>query len=119
MQDLGTLQLSQKMTGVTLVAEDTKGNIVPNFGSPSFTVSPVGLVSFANLATSTALPAGSTFTVDILAEAVGQATVTVQGQQGNFLPTFTTQFTVEVVPNPNTPGPPTQWVLTPGTIVSQ
>ncbi len=119
MQDLGTLQLSQKMTGVLLVAEDAQGNVVPSFNGLSLSVNPPGIVSFANQATSPTTPAGSTYTVDIKAEAVGTATITAQGQQGNFLPTFSTQFTIEVVANPNTPGPPTQWAVTPGTIGAQ
>ena len=67
MQDLGTLQLSQKMTGVQLVAEDAQGNVVPSFNGLSLSVSPAGIVSFANQATSPATPAGSTYSVDIIA----------------------------------------------------
>jgi hypothetical protein len=119
MQDLGTLQLSQKMTGVKLEAEDASSNVVMSFNGLSLSVTPAGIVSFANQSTSAALPAGSTFFVDILAENIGQATITAQGQQGNFLPTFTYQFTVEVVADPNTPGLPVTWVVTPGPIVSQ
>lgn len=124
MQDLGQIQLNEKMTGVQLVAVDanTPPDNVPSFNGLTLTATPVGIVSFANQAASPATPtnpAGSTFTVDIIAENIGQVTITAQGQQGNFLPVFTTQFTIEVVANPNTPGPPVAWVVTPGTVVSQ
>ncbi len=118
-QDLGTITTKQKMTGVKLVAKDDNGNVVASFNGLSLTATPAGVVSFANQAPTSDLPADSTFTVDIIGQAPGTATITADGQQGNFQPHFDTSFTVEVTLDPSTPGVPTQWVVTPGTVVSQ
>lgn len=118
-QDLGTITTKQKMIGVKLVAQDANGNVVPSFNGLSLTATPVGVVSFANQTQTSDLPADSTFTVDIVGQSVGQATIVADGQQGNFQPHFDTSFTIEVTLDPSTPGPPTTWIVTPGTIVSQ
>jgi hypothetical protein len=121
MQDLGSIQLNQKMTGVQLVAADgaTPPNPLVSFNGLQLSVSPAGAVTFANQTATPALPAGSTFTVDIIPALVGQAIITAQGQQYNFGPTFQTMFTIEVIAAPAPPDYPTQWLVTAGSVVSQ
>lgn len=121
MTNLGQLQVNQKMTGVKFQAQDANGDPVVSFNGLTLSVDQTNAITFANQAATTDLPVGSTFTVDIIPTAVtsGAATITAVGQQGNGLPTFTSQAQITVVANPNAPGPPVQWVITAGAIVSQ
>lgn len=120
MLDLGSMQVGQKMTGVKLVAADSATPPVPlvSFNGLTLAGLPAGLVSFANQEGTSDAPAGSTFTVDILAIGVGQAVITATGQQYNFGPQFSTSFTVEVTAAAAPPDYPTQWVVTAGTALS-
>jgi hypothetical protein len=122
-QDLGSITNLETMTGVEFVAEDGNGHIVPSFNGLTLTADQASCVEFDNLVAVAATdtnPAGSTFKVDIKGKAVstGPVTITAKGQQGNFQPVFTTPVTIEVTLDPSLPGPPTNWVVTPGTIVS-
>lgn len=124
MINLGTIQLNQKMTGVQFVAQDGANppNNVVSFNGLSLAASPTGIVSFQNQTAVPGTPTNpldSTFTVDIVAQGLGTTTITATGQQGNGQPTFSTQCTITVVANPNAPGPPIAWSITPGTVVSQ
>jgi hypothetical protein len=121
MQDLGQIQVNQKRTNVILAAHDTPGeNTVPSFNGLTLTATPPGIVSFANQTQTADLPAGSTFKFDIIGHVVGAVTITAQGQQGNFMPTFTTDLSFEVVADPNAPGLPDHWVVVdPGQTVAQ
>lgn len=121
LQDLGIITTKQRMVGVKLVSQDANGNVVSNFGTPVLTADQASAVSFQNLVATSDLPANSTFTVDIVAGAVstGPVTITATGQQGNFQPHFAQQFQLTVVLDPSTPGPPTQFAVTAGSIVAQ
>lgn len=119
-QDLGTITTLQKMVGIKLVAKDANENTVPSFNGLSLSALPANILTISNIQQTADLPAGSTFTFDVAALGpLGQATITADGQQGNFQPHFDTDFTIEVIADPSTPGPPTHWVGTPGTIEAQ
>jgi len=109
------------MTGVKIVAQDANGNVVPDFGNPQFTVDQPNSVSISNVQVTSDLPANSTFTFDIQSgvPSNGPVNITIQGQQGNFQPTFETVVQISVVLDPSTPGPPTQWAVTAGAVVSK
>lgn len=121
LQNLGTITTKQKMTGVKFQAQDANGNPVVSFNGLTLAADQTSCVQFANQAQTSDLPAGSTFTVDIIGEAVsvGPVTISATGMQGNFQPTFTTEVQIEVTLDPSTPGVPTNWVVTAGAIVSQ
>lgn len=125
MLNLGNITNLQKMAGVKIVAKDSNNNIVANFGTPTFTTDIAG-VTFANIAPTADLPVDSTFTFDIVANPpssgsppVGLITITITGVQGNFKPTFSTQFQIGVIMDPSLSGPPVSWDITPGTVVPQ
>lgn len=108
------------MTGVKLVAKDANENSVPSFNGASLSVLPIGIVAISNIQPAGDSPTGSAYTFDIAALGpLGQATITADGQQGNFQPHFDTDFTIEVIADPSTPGPPTHWLVTPGTVSAQ
>lgn len=122
-QDLGSITNLETMTGVEFEATDVNGHIVPSFNGLTLTADQASCVEFDNLVALPATetnPAGSTYTVDIKGKAVssGVVTITAKGQQGNFEPIFTTPVTIAVTLDPSLPGLPTNWVVTPGTIVS-
>jgi hypothetical protein len=119
-QDLGTITNLETMTTVKFVAKDDNGHVVPSFNGLQLTADQSTCVEFDNLVQTSDLPAGSTYTVDIKGTGIstGPVTITAQGRQGNFQPLFTTPVTITVVRDPSIPGPPTNWVVTPGTVVS-
>jgi len=124
LQDLGQITTLQKMIGIKMVARDVNENEVFSFNGLQVSAVPANIVTLSNVQQAPDLPAGSAFTFD--AEAIGplggptgQVTITCVGQQGNFQPLFTTSFTLEVIPDPSTPGPPTHWTGTPGTIAQK
>lgn len=128
-----TVQINQKIIATKFQAQDSNGDAVASFNGLTPSVDQTGAITFANLTTLPAAapgadpqfpagyPANSTYSIDIVPTALttGAATITATGQQGNGLPTFTTQMQVTVVANPNAPGLPIQWDIVVGTIVSQ
>ena len=120
LQDLGTITTLQKMVGVKLVAKDANETQVVSFNGLDLSVVPANFVQISNIQILSDLPAGSAFTFDVAALGpLGQVTITATGRQVNLQPTFSTSYTLEVITDPSTPGPPTHWVATPGTIVPQ
>ena len=105
------------MTGIKLVAKDANETQVVSFNGLNLSVLPPNVVQISNQQQAADVPPGSAFTFDVAALGpLGQVTITATGQQGNLEPTFSNSFTLEVIPDPSTPGPPTHWVATPGII---
>lgn len=121
MVNLGSINISQKMTGVKFQAQDANGDPVVSFNGLQLSTDQPGNLSFVNQQGTNDLPLGSTFTVDIVATGIttGAATINAVGQQGNGMPTFTTNAILAVVANPNQPGLPVMWAITGGTVVPQ
>lgn len=119
--DLGTITTKQKMVGVKFVARDANGNAVPSFNGLALTSDQPSAIQLSNQQTLPDLPAGSTYTVDIagIAASTGPVTITATGQQGNFQPHFTSLVTITVTLDPSTPGVPTHFDITPGTVEPQ
>lgn len=120
MVNLGTIQANQKMVGVKFQAQDANGDpVVPKDGL-TLAVDQTTALTFANQAGTSDVPVGSTFTVDILGAmpSVGSAIITAAGHAADGT-LFQSQASIAVVANPNAPGPPVQWAITAGTIVSQ
>lgn len=117
--DLGQITNLQKRVGVKIDTKDANGNTVPNFGLPNIQIQPPGSVSIENLVATEDLPAGSTFTLDIVSQTDASTvmggplavTLAVRGQQGDFKPQFTDTFTLSIVIDPSLPGLPTHWDL--------
>lgn len=116
--DLGTITNLQTMTQVKFVAQDANGHVVSSFNGITLTSDQPSAIQIKNVTQTGDSPAGSTFTADIkgLAPSNGTVTITAQGQQGNFQPTFSTTFTIKVVMDPSLPGPPVAWVATAGSV---
>lgn len=86
-----SLNTNQKVH-VTAVPKDATGASTSNFNPGQWSVTgATGVVTIANIS-----PDG--LQADIVAQSAGTTRIKVQGQQGNFMPTYFTEFDVTVTP---------------------
>ena len=83
-----TIQDIQKVTVTAAPLDDANGNAT-NFNPATWTVENPAVATIANVS-------ADGLTADVVSAGLGTTTVTVTGQQGNFMPTYTTSFTVVV-----------------------
>jgi hypothetical protein len=123
LQNLGSITNLQKMTGVLLKCEDINGNVVALPSAPDPIVDQQQSASIANVTkVPNQSPDGSQYTFDVVGgpnPSNGPVTITVQTHQANGDAGFSQQMQITITEDPSIPGPPAQFVVTPGTIAAQ
>jgi hypothetical protein len=101
-----TIQDIQKVT-VTALPQDDANGTATNFNAATWVVTDTDVATVSNVSS-------DGLTADIVSAGIGSTTVTVTGQQGNFMPQYSTAFTVTV-----TAALPTHFAFTFGTPVNK
>lgn len=119
--DFGTMTNLQRKNGNILVTRDINNNWVVLPSPPIPQCSQNGVVTFANMAATSDLPLGSTWSFDIIALGLPSGegmTINIQTHLANGNAGFTQQVPLVVTIDPSIPGPPDHFDVTPGTNVT-
>lgn len=122
MVNLGTITNLQTLRGIRLASFDDNSHEVPVDNGFQFSADQPGCIMFSGSGPDqAAVPAGSAFFIDIIGKqpSDGPVTITFTGQKPGSGAPFTSQAQITITLDPSLPGQPTNWQITPGTVVAQ